>query len=194
MKVRMVMATALVLVALLALPMIAGAQETDPVSVIEAMAEYLAAWDLDGVISMYADDIVVTVTPGANGPPDVYTGKDEVRGWLESFNDQNFKVEYEIVSVEGDTVTLAVQTWTDATRQLGIAPIAGTEVHIIRDGKVQSYTWTMSEESMAAYAAAMAALPETGGGAFPIQELMLVLGGLSVAGGLVADRLRRRRQ
>lgn len=194
MKVRMVMATALVLVALLALPLMARAQETDPVSVIEALAEYLDAWDLDGVLSLYADDVVVTVTPGANGPPDVYNGKEEVRGWLESFSDQNFKIEYEIVSVEGDTVTLAVQTWMDTTRQLGIAPLTGTEVHVIRDGKVQSYSYTMSEESMAAFAAAMAALPETGGGAFPIQELMLVLGGLSVAGGLVADRLRRRRQ
>lgn len=194
MKVRMVMATALVLVALLALPMMATAQETDPVAVLEAIAEYLAAWDLDGVMSMYADDIVVTVTPGANGPPDVYTGKDEVRGWLESFNDQNFKVEYEVISAEGENVTLAVQTWTDDTRQLGIAPITATEVYVIRDGKVQSFAWTMSEESMAAFSAAMAALPETGGGAFPLQEVMLGLGGLAVAGGLSLERLRRRRR
>jgi len=193
MKVRMVIATVLALVALLALPLMANAQETDPVSVIEVIAEYLAAWDLDGVMSMYADDIVVTVTPGANGPPDVYTGKDEVRGWFESFNDQNFKAEFEVISAEGENVTLAVKTWTDATRQLGIAPLTATEVYIIRDGKVQSFAWTMSEESQAAYMAAMAALPETGGGAFPVQQVMLGLGGLAVAGGLGLERSRRRR-
>ena len=194
MKARMVIATALVLVALVALPLMANAQETDPVAVIEELAGYMNVWDLDSVMSLYADDIVVTMTPGANGPPDVFTGKEEVRAFLESYNDQNFKVEYEIVSVEGDTVTLTVQSWTDDTRQLGIAPLTGTEVHVIQNGKVQSYSWTMSEESMAAFSAAMAALPATGGGAFPVEELMLGLGGLAVAGGLGLERLRRRRR
>lgn len=194
MKARMVIVTALVLVALVALPLMANAQETDPVAVVEAGAEYLAAWDLDGLMTFYADDIVVTVTPGASGPPDVYTGKAEVRAWLESLADQNFEYEYRVVSVEGETVTLAVKTWMDSTRQLGIAPVTATEVHTVRDGKVQSFTWTMSDESMAAYMAAMAALPETGGGAFPAQALMLGLGGLAVAGGLGLGRLRRRRR
>jgi LPXTG-motif cell wall-anchored protein len=38
----------------------------------------------------------------------------------------------------------------------------------------------------------MAALPQTGGGAFPPQAVMVGLGGLAVAGGLGLQRLRRR--
>jgi hypothetical protein len=181
-----------VLVALLALPLAVHAQETDPVAVTRLMAEYLAAWDIDNYLSLFADDIVVTMIPGNSGPQDVYTGKAELRALLDGARAQNLEFEYEIASVEGDTVTLEVKSWMDYSRALGIAPIINTEVYTIRDGKIQTWTYTMSEESMAALAAAMAALPETGGGTLPIQGMLVGLGGLAAAGGLGLERLRRR--
>jgi ketosteroid isomerase-like protein len=190
MKERMLIAMVLVLVVILALPLVTHGQEPDPAAVVLAEAERVNAGDIDGVMELYADDAVVTLVMG----PDTITltGKEEIRPWLEDLMAGNFRLEYEVVSVEGDTVTLTARTWHDDTVALGIAPVIATEVATVRDGKIQAFTWTMSDESLAAWGAALAALPETGGVAFPIQAVMVGLGGLAVAGGLGLERLRRR--
>ena len=75
---------------------------------------------------------------------------------------------------------------------MGIAPNIGTEVQVVQDGKIKSIEWTLSDESLAKMEAAMASLPETGGGGFPIQAVAVGLGGLVVAGGLGLELVRRR--
>ena len=50
----------------------------------------------------------------------------------------------------------------------------------------------MTPESLAKMEAAMAALPETGGVAFPSYALAMALGGLALVGGLSLAMLRRR--
>jgi ketosteroid isomerase-like protein len=193
MKVRVAGLLVVVLVALMALPLALHAQEADPRAVIEALLERFDARDWDGWLSLFADDAVYNLVMGSDTV--TMTGKAEIRAWLDSMKtDPELRLEAEIISVEGETVTLEVKTWMEYSVQLGIAPVVATEVVTVRDGKIQSSTWTMSEESLAALAAAMAALPETGGGVFPLQAAMVGLGGLAVAGGLGLERLRRRSQ
>jgi hypothetical protein len=104
----------------------------------------------------------------------------------------NWKGELEILQVEGDTVTTKSRTWADPTRALGVAPLEATLVYTVQDGKIKGWTWTLSDESLAKLQAAMAALPESGGDAFPTYALVMALAGLAIVGGIGLTLLRRR--
>ena len=93
--------------------------------------------------------------------------------------------------MEGDTVTVRSWYTDDDLRALGLT-LEGIQVVTFQDGKIVSAIWTATDETMAALEAAMAALPETGGGALPSDALVITLGGLLVAGGLTMESLRRR--
>ncbi|MBL7183256.1 MAG: nuclear transport factor 2 family protein [Anaerolineae bacterium] len=188
MKTRLITITTLVLV--LTLPVAVYAQETDPAAVVLAGADSLNAGDVD--MAFFADDAVVNILlPGA---PETYTGKEEIRAWLEGLVAQNFQIEIEILEVEGDTVTARSKTWSDPLREMGVAPLVSTAVYIVQDGKLTSLTYTPTEESVAKLQAAMAALPVTGGAAPSSYSyaLVMALGGLAVLSGL-GLALRRRR-
>ena len=103
----------------------------------------------------------------------------------------NFAIEATSLQVEGDTVTVAIRTWADPSRALGIAPLEATDVYIVKDGKIAGQTSTFTEESLAKLMAALAALPETGGVPFPSYLLVTALGGLAILSGLCLA-LRRR--
>jgi hypothetical protein len=64
------------------------------------------------------------------------------------------------------------------------------EEYVVQDGKITSYTWTPTEETVAKLQAAMAALPETGGVVFPTYALIMALGGLGILSGLGLALLR----
>jgi hypothetical protein len=69
----------------------------------------------------------------------------------------------------------------------------------VREGKIQTYTATMTDESLAELMAAMAAMapesmPETGGNAFPIYAVVAALGGLIAIGGLGLGMLQWHRR
>jgi hypothetical protein len=181
------------LVVMLALPVALYAQETDPASVVMAIVEPLNAGDIDAAMAFFADDAVVKLVPPIPpGSPDTFTGAEEIRAWFEGLVAMNFEIHIEILQVEGDTVTTRTSSWVDATREMGVAPLVATEVYIVQGGKIKGFTWTISDESLTAIQAAMAALPETGGAAFPSYALAMALGGLAILGGLGLKLLRRR--
>jgi hypothetical protein len=181
------------LIAVLALPGALCAQETDPASVVMAEVEAMNAGDLDAVLALYSDDAVIKLVPPIPpDSPDTYTGEAEIRAWFEELAAVNFTMEVEILQVEGDTVTTNCRTWIDPTRQLGVAPLEATLVYTVQDGKIKGWTWTASGESLEKLGAALAALPETGGAAFPGYALAVVLGGLACVGGLGVRLVRRR--
>jgi limonene-1,2-epoxide hydrolase len=184
MKTRMILL--LVLVVLLALPMALYAQETDLEAMITASNEAMNAGDVETVLSHYADDAVFDVVPFAT-----YTGKEELRAYFEEAAALNATVEYEILQVEGDTITLKSLYTDDDLRALGLT-LEGIEEVTYQDGKIVAQSWTATDETMAALQAAMATLPETGGEALPIYALVMALGGLAVAGGLGMRFLHRR--
>ena len=151
------------------------------------------AGDVDAAMTLYADDAVVKLVPALPpGSPDTYTGAEEIRAWFEGLVAVNWKGEIEILQVEGDTVTTESRTWADPTCQMGIAPLEATLVYTVQDGKIKGWTWTLSDESLAKLQAAMAALPEIGGEAFPTYALVMALGGLAILGGLGLALLHRR--
>ena len=189
MKTRIVALMALV--AILALPSALYAQETDPLSVVNAMHDaLLIGGDIDAALSYLADDAVVTIVSPLQGGG-VYSGKEEVRGFWEALVAANFSCVLSDCQVEGETVSCTNTYSDDALRAAGVDSVTGTWVAIVRDGKVQSYTYTISEESLAQFAQEPEALPETGSGTWPGYTLLIALGSLAVAGGLGVQWLRR---
>ena len=190
MKARMV--AVMVSVVLLALPVALYAQESDPMPVIDAWVQALNAGDIDVALSYLADDAVVQIVPPAPGTSGVFTGKGEIRGWYETIVEQNGVTTLSDCQVDGETVTCVNTYAEDSFRSMGIDFIVGEWVVVVRDGKFQSYTFTMTEESLTAIMAAMPpqAMPETGGTAVPLYAAVAVFGGLMCISGLGLGMLR----
>jgi ketosteroid isomerase-like protein len=179
--------TITVLALLLALPGMVLAQETDPESVVTAFFEAFNAGDIEGAVDYYADDAVWHIVPFY----EPFTSKAAIRAAVEGMVAGHAAVEYQILQVEGNTVTLRNWYADDNVRALGLKLEANQEV-IVQDGKIVSNIWTATEESLAAYQAAVATLPTTGGEAPPLYALVTALGGLAVAGSLGMRFLHRR--
>lgn len=192
MKVRMMVTAILVLVALLVLPLAAQAQEPDPVQMMEDLLAMLEAGDIDGAVDMLSEDIVQTLLPPPADGTGIYTGKDEMRARWEEVLALNPTHEIWDCETSGDTTTCAASYDGDDTKPLGIGPFEFVLEFTVEDGLFTSFTWTVTDETLAAVAEVMAALPETGGAAFPVQALMGGLGGLAAAGGAILARRRGR--
>jgi ketosteroid isomerase-like protein len=190
---KKILITITVFVVILALPLALNAQETDPAAVVMARAEATNAGDVDAAIAYFADDAVYKIVDPPPGTPDTFTGKDEIRGRLETLVALNASMEVEIQQVDGDKVTVLTKFADDPLKEMGVDFIEGVEEYTVQDGKIMSYQWTMTEASKAKVAAAMPppTLPESGRAAFPIHAVGLTLGGLAILGG-VGLALRRR--
>ncbi len=187
---KMLVITMVVLVVTLGLPLPLHAQSTDPVSVVITSVNTCSAGDVDASLDTFADDAVVNIVmPGA---PETYTGREEIRAWLEGLVAQHWEGEVEILEVEGDKVTTRLTSYMDPTRALGVAPLVGTDEYTVQDGKITAYTWTITDESFAKLQAAMATLPETGGVVTPTYAPVMVLGSLGMLAGIGLTLLRRR--
>jgi hypothetical protein len=183
-------------VVLLALPLALSAQEPDPMSIINDWVEALNAGDIDAALPYLADDAVVQIMPPAPGTSGVFSGKGEIRGWYETVAGQHGVTMLSDCQVDGETVTCVNTYAEDSFRSLGIDSVIGEWVAIVREGKLQSYMFTMSDESLAALMAAMTppVIPETGGSAVPIYAVVTILGGLIGVNGLGLGMLRWHRR
>lgn len=106
-----------------------GQTATDPLSVFEAHIEARNAYDLDGALSMVADDAVFDTPFGQ------YTGKEEITVFLEDTFASEFQTTLEEPTVEGDTLTVI----ENVTREREIPNELESETVIV-DGKITSYT------------------------------------------------------
>jgi hypothetical protein len=173
-------------VVLLALPLALCAQEPDPMSIINDWVEALNAGDIEAALSYLADSAVVQIVPSAPGTSGIFTGKEKVRGWYETVVGQNGLTVLSDCQIDGEIVTCVNTYAEDSFRSLGIDSVVGEWVAVVREGKLQSYTFTMSDESLAELMAAMSppVVPETGGSALPSHAVLVILGGLIGISGL----------
>ena len=109
----------------------------------------------EAALAYWADDAVVRLIGVPPDQPDTYEGKEQLRGWLESLSAIHFEIQEELIKEEGDTVTVRALSWSDPTRQLGVAPLEATEVYVVKNGKITSLTWTITSESLARLQAAL---------------------------------------
>jgi hypothetical protein len=122
---------------------LAGCQ-AKPDEVATKLAEAVNAQDLDAALALFAEDAVVTSTS-----PEPFTGKAEIQGWLEGMFADNFKVDIEILEVNGDKVVEADRITMDSLYPLGISSLEGTSETTVQGGKITALNFTFSEESLA---------------------------------------------
>jgi hypothetical protein len=112
---------------------------------------------IDAMLAYFADDAVFKMVGMPTGIPSTFSGKEAIReayvGWLPLHP----RLQVEIQNVDGETVTANTRYWSDMMTSLGVAPLEGTDVYIIKDGKIQSETWTLTTESSMKLLAAMTA-------------------------------------
>ena len=187
----------MILALMLAFPGGICAQETDPVSMIMAWNDAQNAGDADASLAFLADDAFITlIPPPMEGHDGVFRGKEEIRAWWENLYSLNGASTVSNCQVEGETVTCLLNYTDDSLRALGLDSIDNEFVVIVREGKIQTYTATMTEGSLAALMAAMSpeSLPETGGTALPSYAVIAILGGLIGISGFGLEVLRWRRR
>jgi hypothetical protein len=149
----------------LGLIMLAACQaQLKPVDVVLGAVKGWDAGDIDASkidasLAYYADDAVINLVGLPPGQPDTFSSKGQIRSWWEELTAQHFNMTVEILSTEGDTVTTKTLTWMDWSRKVGIAPLEATEEYVIKDGKIVSQTWTITEASKAKLMAALAPTP-----------------------------------
>jgi len=191
MKTCMILVAAFV--ALFALPGALGAQAADPLSIANAWNDALNAGDIDTALSYLADDAVLTFIPPTPGTTGVLTGKEQIRGWYEAIVAAHGFATLSDCKLDGETLTCTDTYTDDDFKAMGVGSIVAEWVAVVREGKIQSYTFTMSAESLAKLSPPPATLAQTGGaGAAAVLPLWLGLGGLLVGvGGLGLRRMWR---
>jgi ketosteroid isomerase-like protein len=121
-----------------------------PLDVVNAWVAALNKGDINATLSHLADDATVTIVPPAEGDG-VYNGHAEIRGWYESLAATKGVTTLSDCQANGETVT-CLDTYADeGLKAMGVDFIEGTWVAVIRDGKIQSYTFTITPESLAKF-------------------------------------------
>jgi hypothetical protein len=193
MKIRLIVL--LILGVMLALPAALNAQDTSPMSVINTWHEAMNAGDLDTALATLSDDAFIKlVPPPMEGHDGIFSGKEAIRSWWENLQSLNGESTLSDCQVDGEKVTCILRYSDDSLKDLGLDFIDNEFTVIVQDGKIQTYTATMTGESLTRLMAAMPpeALPESGETTFPASAVVLALGSLVILGGL-GLALRRRR-
>ncbi|MFC2031026.1 hypothetical protein ACFLWA_09890 [Chloroflexota bacterium] len=188
MKKRFFAVTALVV--MLVLPGVLYAQETDPISLVHMLHDNLSSGEVDAALALLAVDAVVTIVPHKGGIG-LFTGKEEIAAFYEELVAGNSVATVTDCQLDGETVTCTNKHASDDLQAIGVDFIEGEWVGVVQDGKIQSYTLTVSPESLAKFPPPPEAIPVTGGPGLSGYGAMLLvtMGGMTILGGL---RLLRR--
>lgn len=127
-----------------------------PSATVMSMVERMNAGDLEGALAYWADDAVVYFYGLPPTGTEIYQGKEQIRSVFAENVSSHLQWEIDIRSIVGDEVSAQAKTWHDFTRQLGVAPLEATEAYLIHDGKIVTYGWTVTEESLARLKPALA--------------------------------------
>lgn len=122
-----------------------------PQDIVDAWQQDLNKGDIESALSHLADDVVVSVSPPGSGEDGVYKGKEEVRGWYETIVAGKGTGTMSDCQANGDTFTCVSSYEDEGLKSIGVDFIEGSWVAVVHDGKIQSYTFTISPESLAKF-------------------------------------------
>jgi hypothetical protein len=174
-----------------------AAEGQDPESIIRAIHQAMEGKDVEAALALMTDEIVVKIVPPPPGTSGVWSGKEEVRGWLEGTIAQNFASELSNFQVEGNRATWTAMVSLDDWRALGIEALEHHSEGVFENGKLKYFTTTMTQGALDRLMAALSApqtLPKTGAEKAPVTLWLLVAfgGAALIALGLaLAFRTRR---
>jgi len=121
-----------------------------PQEVINSWQEAMNAGDMDKALSYLAEDAVVTIIPAMEGDG-IYNSHEEIRGWYEPLLASKGVTTLSDCNADGETVT-CLDTYADeGLKSMGVDFIEGEFVAVVREGRIQSYTLTITPESLAKF-------------------------------------------
>ena len=123
------------------------AQERDPMAVATALDEAVNAGRLETALALFSDDAVVTFP--SQPEPNRFAGKEQIRNWLQSDISEGIHVESSERQADGERMVWTGRISLAAWREQGIAPIEGQAEAIVRAGRIVSFTYAVSPESLA---------------------------------------------
>ena len=122
-----------------------------PEVVAVSWAQALAAGDIDQALSYLAETATVTVIPAGPDGDGIYIGLSEVRGWYETIVSAKGIGTLSDCIVEGVNITCLNTYKDEGLKAMGVDFIEGEWAAVISDGKIQSYTFTTTPESLAKF-------------------------------------------
>jgi len=133
-------------------------EEPPPTMAVSAPEEIANAWmaalakeNIDEALSYLAPDAVVSIIPPGDNSDGVYNGHAEIRGWYEPIVAAHGVGTLSDCKLSGDTLTCLNTYADDGLKGMGVDSIEGEWVAVFQDGKIQSYTFTMTPESLAKF-------------------------------------------
>jgi ketosteroid isomerase-like protein len=125
-----------------------------PVAVALHFDALLNAGDVEGTLALFDQDAQVKV------PPDLYRNQAQIRDWITYLAANHFASEPGLRHVNGDTVTWSAQVRSDQLMRFGLGILNGEATLVVRDDRISSYTFVLTEESAAQLRAAQLAASE----------------------------------
>ena len=118
--------------------------------------EFDASWNsgnIEKVMHCFADGAVVRAVPPLPGAPESFTGKAEIRGFVQMLI-PGFRAESANFQQDGSKVTWFATVSSETIRQMGVDAMDADCEAIVQHGKVKSFTPAFTQESLAKLAAA----------------------------------------
>src|SRR4030042_549671 len=123
-----------------------------PQEMVNSWQEALNKGDINAALSFLAEDAKVTIVPPAEGDG-VYNGHTEIRGWYETIVAGKGSGSLRDCETASETIT-CLSTYSDeGLKAMGVDFIEGEWLASVRDGKIQSYTFTITPDSLAKFPA-----------------------------------------
>lgn len=135
----------------------------NPEEVIRSWGAAMNSGDIDTVLSYMRDDATIQlVPPPMEGHDGVFSGKKALREWYQRLIALHSVGVIHDLQVSGDQATAILNYTDDELKSIGIDSIDNHWVIKFHNGKIQSYTATMTDESLSRLMEAMSRLPLVG--------------------------------
>ena len=169
-----------------------SAQETGPAAVLTSLLRVFTS-DSDAALALFTDDAVVRIIPPPPGASGVWSGKEEIKQFLQFAKSQN--AVQEIVgspTVNGNNITATVMVTVNDFRKWGIGPVEHTYEAVVEGGKFKSFDSIMAPAERGrvgaaaqAYMAAQGGQPPAGmprtGNEQPMPFFLIIMSGMLAA-------------
>ena len=127
-------------------------------NVVLNMVERLNAGDVDGSLAYFADDAIAYLMGFPPTGIEIYNGKEQIRSLWQGSVDNHFEWNVKVTDAMGNIVGIQSKTWHDFTRQLEVAPLEYIDVYEVIDGKIQTYGSWLTDDALARFKPAFAAV------------------------------------
>ncbi|PJF42902.1 MAG: hypothetical protein CUN55_09475 [Phototrophicales bacterium] len=118
--------------------------------------EFDAKWNsnnVEDVVNFFGEGAVVRTVPPLPGAPESFTGKAEIRGFVQMLI-PNFSVTSKNHRQVGNKVTWFATVTSDTIRQMGVDTMDAECEAIIENGKIKSFTPAFTQETLEKLASA----------------------------------------